>query len=564
MKSLKMIIVVTVLFVVWLAVPVVIWQRSQPTDALTLELSQDLKQAKIQAEKSLISEKTALAKAKLQSEIRREWLASDALLWYQECKKYALGATLGVMLTTALVIGLAAGKRLSTLYVQLDEHVRIPVRHKDLNNSMPLATQFLSTKEAAALADNRQEAFRMYVQMAQTAAALNRSLPAQIANAPAALPASVPVAGPLPAFREILNALEPGDPMVLGFEQGTNKAITGGFKRIYSCGIFGLSGSGKTTGLYSIISQSLLLYPKIKYLVIDPHAQKKEGLTRGLPKTDHFEHLDPLNVRPGLTRFVQEMEARLKTGYDYSHAPRVLLIDELPVMMRGSQGQAIEAVLGRVAAEGRGVACYALISGQDTRLKAAGGNRDLLTSQIAYNLRKKQARYLFDDSDIVDLHKAVRDAKEPGLCVFNATDNAPVLMKQPLCTPQDVLYVTQLVSNGASVVTSAMQTLSEDSGDESVDSPDSTSVERIEFNESDTAFLAKIEELKSTQQWSLGELSRRSTVDKGLLSKLLNGKEKLTLGVKENLKTLLNTGSQQDSTETQTNIINLDARRKQS
>lgn len=393
-----------------------------------------------------------LEKARLQTAILKEVQAQSLVGFYVNTKKYALISVLSVLLTSACIIALATGKRLTTLYVQLAQDVRIPVRHKDLKNSMPLATQYLSTKEAAALTDNRQEAFKMFVQLAQTAAALNKTLPSPTASAPA-LPASSEQSamGPssaIPAFRDILNTLEPGDPMVLGFDHITGTPITGGFKRIYSCGIFGVSGSGKTTGLYSIIAQSLLLYPEIKYMVIDPHADRPEGLTKGLPKTKHFEHLDALNVRPGLTRFVQELDNRLKTNKNYKNAPFVLLIDELPVIMKSSQGQAVEAVLGRIASEGRKVDMFALISGQDTRLKAAGGNRDLLTSQIAYNLKKKQARYLFDDAEIVDLHKVVRDAKEPGLCVFNATDDMPVLMKQPLCTHEDVMYVTQLISNG--------------------------------------------------------------------------------------------------------------------
>ncbi len=494
-----------------------------------------------------------LEKAKLQTALLREMKIQSMVNFSQDAKKYALISTVGVLLTSVCIIALATGKRLTTLYVQLAQDVRIPVRHKDLKNSMPLATQYLSTKEAAALTDNRQEAFKMFVQLAQTAAALNRSHPSPTASAPAALPEGQAVSsGSLPAFRDILESLEPGDPMVLGFEPGTGKAITGGFHRIYSCGIFGVSGSGKTTGLYSIIAQSLLLYPEIKYMVIDPHADRPEGLTKGLPKTAHFEHLDALNVRPGLTRFVHELDARLKTDRDYTAAPSVLLIDELPVMMKSSQGQAVEAVLGRIASEGRKVACFALISGQDTRLKAAGGNRDLLTSQIAYNLRKKQARYLFDDSEIVDLHKVVRESKEPGLCVFNSTDDIPVLMKQPFCTPADVLYVESLlVSNStqaAHVTSGDTSQVNVEKSVESVECPVETEVEPVELDEQSSLFLEKIREVKESQQWSLGELSRRSGVDKGLLSKLLNGKEKLTPGVMENLKTLLNTGTQHDST----------------
>ena len=490
----------------------------------------------------LIQVKVALEKAKLQTALMKELKVQSMIGFWGDAKKYGFVTIVGTTAALLLLVGVAIYRQKSTQIIELAEHVHIPVKYGDMDNSPVVITAYLAMQEGIAHAATQQQAFEMAAQMIHLSTSFNRSLPASMATAPA-LPASPQRAlGPVPAFREILNALEPGDPMVLGFEHGTNKAITGGFKRIYSCGIFGVSGSGKTTGLYSIISQSLLLYPEIKYMVIDPHAQKKEGLTRGLPKTHHFEHLDPLNVRPGLTRFIKEMEERLKTGMDYSHAPRVLLIDELPVIMRGSQGQAVEAVLGRVAAEGRGVAVYALISGQDTRLKAAGGNRDLLTSQIAYNLRKKQARYLFDDSEIVDLHKAVRDAKEPGLCVFNSTDDAPVIMKQPLCTPQDVMYVTQLVSNGDPVVNVSTQHAPFDSGrvtDDVTGGCEGTLLKRTQrtlqtllqrrytpFHD-DPLFLQLGAYLQNEKN-SLTKLGKMSDVNKGLLSLFFKGKRALS------------------------------------
>lgn len=343
------------------------------------------------------------------------------------------------------MFGLAIVRKQSVYHARIGEHSDIPVHYRDLRDFYPIAINLSLAEIEASVSDSHEKAFKI-------SDAILKSISSYSKVKPESLPGHVEtpvIAQGIPTFREILDALEPGDPMVLGFDYSTGAPITGGFQRIYSCGIFGLSGSGKTTGLYSIIVQSLLLYPAIRYVVVDPHSDRPEGLTKGLPKTKHFEHLDALNVRPGLTRFVNEMDARLKTDRDYTTAPRVLLIDELPVVMKSPQGQAVEAVLGRIAAEGRKVACYALISGQDTRLKAAGGNRDLLTSQIAYNLKKKQASYLFNDSDIVDLHKVVREAKEPGLCVFSATDAEAVVMKQPFCTPADMQEVSERLSKNS-------------------------------------------------------------------------------------------------------------------
>lgn len=463
-----------------------------------------------------------------EEEISIEWqwyrLTTNKILYA------AMPAISGVsLLLFSFLFGLSFVRKQSVLHARIGQHSEIPVHYKDLRDFYPIAINLSLAEIEASVSSTHKKAFQISGEIMKSIAMCTRVFNPQsdLSGRPALSP-GLPAG--IPSFREIVDALEPGDPMVLGFNHETNAPITGGFKRIYSCGIFGLSGSGKTTGLYSIISQSLLLYPDIKYMVIDPHSQKKEGLTRGLPKTGHFEHLDPLNVRPGLTRFVQDMEERLKTGQDYSHAPRVLLIDELPVVMRGSQGQAVEAVLGRVAAEGRGVAVFALIAGQDTRLKAAGGNRDLLTSQIAYNLRKKQARYLFDDADIVDLHKVVRDSKEPGLCVFAATDAEPVVMKQPLCTPADVMYVTQLVSNGEPVVKYSTQNASQPQGAIEIRNEIETTQKREETAE--TTLLVDVDILRETVvSWietgkeTISGLANKIEMNKGQVYRFTKGEQ---------------------------------------
>ena len=379
-------------------------------------------------------------------DIERLHLKIEMLPRYATLKFYSAIGVVSVFGLSVIILAYGCAKakiqQSSVCTARIGEHSIIPVHYRDLRDFYPIAVNLSLAEIEASVSDSHEKAFKISDAILKSISSYSRvkpeiGLPSQ--------PETPALSQGIPTFREILNALEPGDPMVLGFDHNTGAPITGGFKRIYSCGIFGVSGSGKTTGLYSIIAQSLLLYPAIHYIVIDPHADRPEGLTKGLPKTSHFEHLDALNVRPGLTRFVQELDHRLKTDKKYTQEPYVLLIDELPVIMKSNQGQSVEAVLGRIPNEGRKVDMFALISGQDTRLKAAGGNRDLLTSQIAYNLKKKQARYLFDDSEIVDLHKVVRDAKEPGLCVFNATDDAPVLMKQPFCTPDDMQEVSRLL-----------------------------------------------------------------------------------------------------------------------
>jgi hypothetical protein len=341
-------------------------------------------------------------------------------------------------------------------------------------------------------------------------------------NQPLAIPQPV-----LPDFGTILRSLTPGDKMVLGYDYNTQDPKTGTFDQIYSCGIYGVSGSGKTNGLNSIVCQSLLSYPDISYWVIDPHAVRDESLTQQLPKTQHFRHIHLDNLIEGLNNFVRIMDMRLSSTTDYNSKPLVLLIDELPIVMRQA-ANAITTVLGRIAAEGRKVACYCLISGQDTRMKAAGGQRDLLASQLVYNLKKQQASYLLRDVDIVNLHATVRQKKEPGLCVLIPTDDHPVVLKQPHCQKKDKLWLENHV-NTTTIPVDTIDTLvaiRKPEQDTDIDTTNVVSIIRQKL-------------AKNTLQQK--QISEATNVSPTLLSRILNGKRTASKDVARKLSDYIKT-----------------------
>jgi len=372
--------------------------------------------------------------------------------FYAKMKQISVVAYLSAGVLSVLIIasgGAVVLVKRGTVFHATVKGDTYPVRYHELKSLLPALMGTVQAEIQASYAVNDDAAHARARQVLDDMTGMVKALGGRrgfgsqaidITPDPAA-PALTPPRPEIPAFRSILEDLTPGDPMVLGYDMTSGDANTGTFDRIFSCGIFGLSRSGKTTGLIGLVCQSLLTLPAIEYTVIDPHRKRKESLTAGLPKTKHFKHIDPANFRSGVYAFNRELERRIDKEEDFSARPYVLLIDELPVLIHHEQSATIKAIIGKIAAEGAKAGVYCLISGQDTRLSGAGAARDLLCSSMAYRLSKKQARYLLDDDALVSLHKTVREAKQPGLCLFNSTDDEAVLIQQPRCMPEDVRWV---------------------------------------------------------------------------------------------------------------------------
>ena len=522
----KKLIVITFLIIVGVVGYVTVKSRLalSPLNAAILQDMESRDRARIAAERADFE----LQEARLQVKIH-------SLVRWENARFYSVLAFFASLCISTVIVATGAYRKLSTHVLRL-KTAEIPVKDKDLSRIAPeISLQLVLAEQLEAQAPER--AFQMYCQLSDlntrqiAALAGRRGLLTgnQTVNITGAEPVGMlPASTEIPAFREILTGLAPGDDMILGYKRDTGSPVSGTFDRIYSCGIFGLSGSGKTTGLYSIICQSLITFPNIRYFVIDPHQKRPEGLTAGLPKTEHFTYLDPHDFRQGLYLFNQALSRRLETKQDYGQSPLVLLIDELPLVVGASQGSSVQALLGRISKEGRKVAVYCLISGQDTRLKAAGADRDLLCSQIAYDLRKKQARYLFDDSEIVELHKVVRESKEKGLCVFAPTDDLPMVVKQPHCKPEDVQLVERIVkqANGEPISIPSCRSAQPVQSMNTVN----TLEKQAEQSESQEILSIKtqLKQEMEKQGLSLNKTSQETGIAKSTLSNFLNSKGELS------------------------------------
>lgn len=489
-----------------------------------------------QEEVSLRRAELAEARAKIESRI--DLIPFKVALEKTSAVAYLCAGVLGVLILSSC--GGVVLIRRGTVFVAKVNGAEYPVKYTDLSSMVPALMGTVNAQIQAALATNEEHAQARAHNILADMAGMWKAIGGRRGMASGhtiditpeqEAPALVPTVT-IPAFHSILEELSPGDPMVLGYDITTGEPNSGTFDRIFSCGIFGLSRSGKTTGLIGLVCQSLLTFPAITYTVIDPHRNRKESLTAGLPKTKHFKHLDPSNFRAGVYAFNRELERRLEQDKDFSASPYVLLIDELPVIMKHEQGASVKAIISKIAAEGAKVGIYCLISGQDTRLKGAGDARDLLCSSMAYRLSKKQARYLLDDDTLVSLHKTVREAKTPGLCLFNSTDDDACLLQQPRCMPSDVAWVETVVKHPLKhAETGQGVSLKQASVSDEFETPETADeTQETEDIENLPAILRKVLLYMREKDLSLNALCREAGIEKskGGLSLMLKGQRPLT------------------------------------
>lgn len=212
---------------------------------------------------------------------------------------------------------------------------------------------------------------------------------------------------PVPTFADLRaqGRIGAGQPLMLGW--GADGALVGTWKDLYSTAVAGISGSGKTTLERFIIGQAALHGARLALL--DPHAGKEgDSLAATLaplapaflcdPATDERAMLRTLELLDGI------LQARL-TGRDRDRTPLIAVVDEFSRLMgrntlAGPMGRLLEAI----AQEGRGVGCYAMISGQIWSATRAGGTelRDSLASAYVMRIRTRQARMLINVPEIAD------------------------------------------------------------------------------------------------------------------------------------------------------------------
>lgn len=216
----------------------------------------------------------------------------------------------------------------------------------------------------------------------------------------------------LPVFRtfrellthgEVQSALAQGK-MLLGYQQDGTLRL-GSWLDLYSVGIGGVSGSGKTTTVRFLLFQAVLAGARL--VMIDPHLHDPaESLAAQFQALTGIHQLPPCDDAPDqvmrrITWLNREYRRR-KSGA--SGEPLIFVVDELNGLLRrldDERKKALADLLLDIAQEGRKFGLYALLIGQRWSHADLGGGkigaaiRDSLASSIAHRFKSEaQARLL--------------------------------------------------------------------------------------------------------------------------------------------------------------------------
>ena len=281
-----------------------------------------------------------------------------------------------------------------------------------------------------------------------------------------------PVAAP--SFAQLLDTgrIGPGNPLLLGVG-ADGVPVEGSWLDLFSVGIGGLGGSGKTwTGVF-LLSQAVLHGARVA--ILDPHSGDAEGIAQRLdPLARAGRYLcdpagDPRTMLATVQLLSDELSRRAK-GTSPSRQPWVIVADEFSALMRGELAGPLAALFEAIAQEGRKLGIYGLALGQTWTASRSGGTevRDALASCYIHRLRPAQARYLSglsaDDlpDDLLELPS--------GIAYLLSTRGTLQRLTIPQMGAGDVARVADLLdSNGRPVATTAAPTMS---GDVPVVKPD--------------------------------------------------------------------------------------------
>lgn len=255
--------------------------------------------------------------------------------------------------------------------------------------------------------------------------------PTQLADTAMAQPEEHPAT----AFRDILHHIQGGQ-FIMGIdEQG--KPVMGDWMKMYSAGIGGLQGAGKSWTAAFILCQSHIQGAEI--YCIDPHAHAEDSL---------YSRIHPLLTRPVATSPIEiealvkdidsEITERVDTGRKNPHI--VVVVDEWSYLVYTQGVASLNNLLARISTAGRKHGVFALIVAHKWTVKEMGGNtRSLLSAFYLHRMRRDEARAMTNMPDIP------KDILQLGDGQAYLLDQSGVLKRVsiPRMTTQDIVDVGQ-------------------------------------------------------------------------------------------------------------------------
>jgi hypothetical protein len=249
----------------------------------------------------------------------------------------------------------------------------------------------------------------------------------------------------VPTFGELAAAgkIGRGIPLLLGIDTTTGEAVQGSFKSLYSCGVGGLQGSGKTWTAASILAQSAMHGARL--VVCDPHAGDEESLAlrvAGLAPAflcDIAE--DDIQIMAALKLAAGELQAR-KDGAK-QRWPLIVAVDEWTALRRGKLAQLLPILVEDFSTEGRKFNCHVALLGQRWDKNSVGDFRNTLASAYVHRLRLDEARMLTGLPAGVLPNDTMQLA--PGESYFIDTRGALHRIATPRMTMEDIALVGQVL-----------------------------------------------------------------------------------------------------------------------
>jgi hypothetical protein len=252
----------------------------------------------------------------------------------------------------------------------------------------------------------------------------------------------------VPTFAELLadGQVGSGQPLILGYSE--TGAIYGDWRDLYSTGIGGISGSGKSWTAAYLIGQSVLHGANIA--ILDPHAGDSESLsTRLSPLAGRFlcEPVDSPKAMLDVVRMMFSEYERRKQHPKEPRMPWIIACDEFSSLMRGELEEALSLLFEAIAQEGRKFEIYGMALGQVWTVSRAGGSevRDSLASQYVHRLRPAQARHL-TGLTAADLPKDLLELP-PGTSYLMSNSGEMRRVSIPKCSGDDLATVAGLLSD---------------------------------------------------------------------------------------------------------------------
>jgi hypothetical protein len=218
----------------------------------------------------------------------------------------------------------------------------------------------------------------------------------RIESAPAlALPEPSAEIPQLPTFAQLLDQgqIGPGRPLILGYRADSGQAISGSWNDLYSAGVGGMTGSGKSWAIAFLAGQSAAAGARI--ILVDPHAGDPESLANRIAGLSPAYMCDvastPSDIENALKLAREKLDNR-RAGRGGTW-PLLLICDEWTSMLRGKLGDLLTATALDYAEQGRKYGCFALLGAQAWQVDASGAVRDRLASHYILRTRGDQFRY---------------------------------------------------------------------------------------------------------------------------------------------------------------------------